>query len=418
MKPLMVFLLGCFVSIQGIAQIQSIEFFIDEQVPFGEAQKITIPPGTGNELSLADTLRFGSLAPGPHMLYLRAKKASGKWGIVYSKQFIVPGGSNTQPLEGFEYYLDSAGNVGTEVYNKFNATGSPISFNDTLRFHSVKPGMHFVYLRLKNTAGFWSMPYSRIFIVPGGSASEPIEGFEYFVDSITGNQRASYKKFKTSSVNIDISDTLQLTGLTNGIHRLRLSLKNTAGFRSIPYDHSFVNLNYGNPSKISSLVFYVKDTLGNQSSLLSYGLPVKSVLFESSQVFMNVTPGIMLAGKKYYICLRARDESGRYSFISTDSLRVSSGGTATTSVRNSGSVLFYPNPVSVAAQLKYENSVKYPIVIEIIDLTGKLIRKLTLENESSCLLDLSDLKEGTYILRCSNEEGFSDRIPFIKLPVN
>jgi len=490
MRTLATLLLGCFVYWQGIAQIQRIEYFIDEQVYFGLGVTVDLPPGTSNEVEFTPTFNFSSLTPGPHQLYIRVMDANGNWGLTFNRTFIVPGGASDQALDGFEYFIDSIGRTGTSTYQKFEDGNGTVNFNDTLRFDKLPPGTHHLYLRVKSTAGIWSSyltrlfivpggssaqalegfeyfidsiartgsttfqkfengnglvsfndtlrfdhlpagthhlyfrirstagihtPYlSRMFVTPGGSVNEPLDGFEYFIDSLYGTRKPVYVKFSSNETKIDYAYFIQLEQLKIGLHQMYVRLKNTAGYWSTPFNARFAVLNYEMASKISGLRFFVVDTLGNKSKVFEQKLATAASEINLNPLQIPVETGLFNSGKKYYFHLALFDEKNKTSFFVVDSLRIQASTGIDELQKSSAGLKISPNPVVNEFLVGLSEKMIGPLVLEIIDISGKTQKLYILAGVSDFKLNVSDLKSGLYYLKASDAKGKVSGGKFIK----
>jgi hypothetical protein len=413
MKTLAALILGCLVFGQGIAQIQYAEYFIDDPLLHGQGHAISLPGGGGTDINISDMLEFGSLNPGTHHLYIRVRSTNGKWSTTYTRMFIVPGGSTTQPLDGFDYFFDSIPENTTATYLKFSTNTGSISLSDTLRFSALKPGTHHIFLRTRNTANIWSETSTRMFIVPGGSTTQTLDGFEYYTDSITTGNTPKYKAFKNKLSTINLSDTLQLDPMQNGIHKIFYRLRNSAGIWSTPYEGKFLTLNYGTPAKLEKLNYVIVDTLGNRSPFYYHALPSKTILIEANPLELAVSPGSMLPGKKYYIHLNAATETGKRGMTIIDSLRVEKA-TGMRKVSENATVGLFPNPVINEAHIMFKKPVVFPVQVKIFEATGKMMLIVSLQNENHQIIDLSGLPDGLFILKTQDKNGEIAMLRFIK----
>jgi hypothetical protein len=413
MKTLATLLLGCLVFGQGIAQIKYAEYFIDDPLLHGQGHAISLPGGGGTDINISDMLEFGSLNPGTHHLYIRVRSTDGKWSTTYTRMFIVPGGSTTQPLDGFDYFFDSIPVNTTATYLKFSTNTGSITLSDTLRFSSLKPGTHHIYLRTRNTANIWSETSARMFIVSGGSTTQPLDGIEYYTDSITTGNIPKYKAFKNKLSSINLSDTLQLDPMQNGIHKIFYRLRNTAGIWSTPYEGKFLTLNHGTPAKLEKLNYVIVDTLGNRSTIYNHTLSTKTIMLEANPLELAVSAGSMLPGKKYYIHLNAATETGKRGMTIIDSLRVEKA-TGMRKVSENATLGLFPNPVIHEAHIVFNKPMAFPVQVEVFEATGKMILIASLQDENHQIINLSDLHDGLYILKTQDKNGTITILRFIK----
>ncbi|MEK6479392.1 T9SS type A sorting domain-containing protein [Catalinimonas sp. 4WD22] len=101
--------------------IVAAEYFIDSDAGFGNNQAIEVSGTSG-----LDTLEFdadlGSLDPGIHMLYMRAKDVNGKWSLVTKRAFVVADDNAPSNIVALNYYYydiaeDTIAGEGMYTYN-------------------------------------------------------------------------------------------------------------------------------------------------------------------------------------------------------------------------------------------------------------------------------------------------------------
>ena len=94
------------------ANVTAIEYFLDNDPNFGKGTIYNIPaPGTKVEATF--TVSLTGVTAGSHVLYLRARDASGKWSHVYSHAFSMTttGSGDLEAVQWFKLYPNpSSGN--------------------------------------------------------------------------------------------------------------------------------------------------------------------------------------------------------------------------------------------------------------------------------------------------------------------
>ena len=142
----------------GIAQaINQIEYFIDSDPGFGNAQPLTITSD-----SIITLLNFNAavsaLNSGLHELYVRAKDNHGVWSLTTLQYFYKFPTSNNDPLiTKMEYFVDNDPGFG-------NAIQVPVSPNTALNALALSVdasnlalGIHHVFVRSYDATGAWSL---------------------------------------------------------------------------------------------------------------------------------------------------------------------------------------------------------------------------------------------------------------------
>ena len=64
-------------------------------------------------------------------------------------------------------------------------------------------------------------------------------------------------------------------------------------------------------------------------------------------------------------------------------------------------MFFYPNPTNGIVNVFYESSNNQPILLEVVDIQGRLLQANHLNVNGMMQIDLSHLPDGTYVARLS-----------------
>ena len=140
-------LLALFVSVATMAQksITQQVYWIDNDI------------GAATAIATGTTLDVSAMAPGMHVLTMRVQDSDGLWSSPETRFFVVPH-ATTEPSEIVkrEYWIDN------EIAARTDLTDSPM----VLSLLDLAPGVHFFTARIKDNAGLWSVPETRIFVVP------------------------------------------------------------------------------------------------------------------------------------------------------------------------------------------------------------------------------------------------------------
>jgi len=253
---------------QTLSNIQSGEYFVDEDPGFGSAASFTIPSGTTATLQ-----NFGvsvsNLQPGIHFLYFRFKNENNKWGIPLRRSFYVKGNyGNLSPIVAGEYFTDTDPGFG-------NANALNVSSGETVNLAPVDVtiqnldfGVHHLYFRFKNQLGNWGIPLRKSFYKPNYQSPSPIVAAEYFIDEDPGIGAASDVPIQSGYI-VEEQINLSYSNMSAGDHILYLRVKNDEGFWSIVKKEEF---NIG-----------VLATSENTSELKIYPNPVVDYLFVESE---------------------------------------------------------------------------------------------------------------------------------------
>jgi hypothetical protein len=205
-------LLALFVSVATMAQksITQQVYWIDNDI------------GAATAIATDTTLDVSAMAPGMHVLTMRVQDSDGLWSSPETRFFVVPH-ATTEPSEIVkrEYWIDN------EIAARTDLTDSPM----VLSLLDLAPGVHFFTARIKDNAGLWSVPETRIFVVPHATVeATSIVEREYWID----NEIAARTTLEESPTQISLLD------IAPGVHILTARVKDDAGLWSVPETRIFI----------------------------------------------------------------------------------------------------------------------------------------------------------------------------------
>jgi len=137
------------------ANISSAEYFFDTDPGVGNATQLSI---SGNDIDENLNIPTTGLAEGIHKLYIRTQNSDGNWSLYDQHVFYInPAQTNTSLITAAEYFFDVDPGIGN---------GTSIDLNDATTLDEdldisvpsdLPNGDHFLYLRVQNTDGTWSL---------------------------------------------------------------------------------------------------------------------------------------------------------------------------------------------------------------------------------------------------------------------
>lgn len=216
-------------SNQANSSLVRIEYFIDNDPGLGNATPIAFMPSP--YVNLQANLDLSSVNAGLHRLYIRAKDADGKWSVLHSKPLYVSNDTTLgQNIARIEYSFDSLATAGSGTPLSITPS-QDVSFTGNINLASIAPGLHRLYFRAKDMAGKWSSVHSKPIYVnqfsePG--ATPAITRIEYSFDSI-GTAGNGLPLSLTSAPDVTVNQNIDLSAISNGLHRLYFRAKDTTG---------------------------------------------------------------------------------------------------------------------------------------------------------------------------------------------
>lgn len=150
-----------------------------------------------------------SLKPGLHSFTVRVKDSEGLWSSQVAKYFIVPTAETSvgnKEIVLHQYWID--GKLDAIVSSETQPSQIPIS--------TLKPGLHSLTVRVKDSEGLWSSQVAKYFILKDDDVMEEatITRYMYWFDDNTDDFITGPLESASGTMDIDISD------VEAGIHTL------------------------------------------------------------------------------------------------------------------------------------------------------------------------------------------------------
>ena len=205
--------------------ITKAEYFIDTDPGFGNATDVSISAGT--TININESINTSSLGTGIHFLHFRVKDANDVWSLTDSRLLYISANSSTQDITKAEYFIDTDPGFGNATDVSISA-GATININENIITSSLGAGIHYLYFRVKNADGVWSLTDSRLMYVTESNSSSDIVAAEYFFDNDPGIGNASSLTVAADSA-VDISSSVSISALNAGLHNLYVRVKDGNG---------------------------------------------------------------------------------------------------------------------------------------------------------------------------------------------
>ena len=159
-----------------------------------------------------------NLKPGLHSLTVRVQDNAGVWSSQVAKYFIVPFASTSiadKTIKEHQYWIDG------QIEARVTQEQQP----EIIDIESLKPGLHSLTVRVKDSEGMWSSQVAKYFIVPfdpTSVTSKTIKEHQYWID---GQIEARVTQEQQPEI-IDIES------LKPGLHSLTVRVQDNAGMWS------------------------------------------------------------------------------------------------------------------------------------------------------------------------------------------
>ena len=207
-----------------------LEYYFDTDPGYGNGTPLS-RPSTGTNTYL---MSFEGLAPGAHILCLRAWDDQNHWSQTISRPIYVCSvmGNNVARTE---YFLDIDPGYG----NARQMTGNVIDLGD------IESGAHVLYLRSQDEQGKWSSVMARPLYVTN-KADGSITAMEYFFDAQDPGEGKATAVSVPSSTSEAFAFDVSIEGLSEGNHQFSLRAKNDDGKWSMVRSEPFTITQAGN----------------------------------------------------------------------------------------------------------------------------------------------------------------------------
>jgi hypothetical protein len=124
------------------------EYFIDTDPGVGNGISITVPGGSS---TFSVSISTAGITNGRHLLYIRTRSNGGTWSLYEPREFFVQG-----PIGRAEYFFDIDPGVGNATPVNIS-TIDDLSFNTSIIVPALPDGTHYLYLRIREESGTWSL---------------------------------------------------------------------------------------------------------------------------------------------------------------------------------------------------------------------------------------------------------------------
>lgn len=141
--------------------------------------------------------------------------------------FTIPPNAVPQNINKAEYFLDNEPGYGNGTDIPLSASTDLVLNNIAIDINGFSTGVHRVYFRSRDVAGVWSETNVKLFAVLDGSfifpfnpAASNITRMEYFFDADPGFGNGTSISISPSTDVVLNNIAIDITGLSNGVHRV------------------------------------------------------------------------------------------------------------------------------------------------------------------------------------------------------
>lgn len=294
MKRIGIYIMICFWVMLARAQgIAGYEYWFDNY--FDNRASAQVASG---DISL--TLDVSTLGKGIHYLNFRAKDNAGLWSSPVSYYFFRAGVDHSQnQLTQYEYWLD---NHSTDrKLEKYPAEANGL-LSTEIDVAALKPGIHYINLRVQDSFGMWSSPVSYYFFRSGIDHSKnQLTTCEYWID----NQHAHKTSVIPDAEGTVVLNELDMSTLNPGVHYFNFRAQDAFGVWSSPVSYYFYRAGADHSQNQITNCEYWLDNQYDQRTKANIG--TDGTLMITDLDVSNLTEGA------HYFNFRAQDSFGAWS---------------------------------------------------------------------------------------------------------
>ncbi|MFC1481201.1 Ig-like domain-containing protein [Candidatus Neomarinimicrobiota bacterium] len=312
--------------LQAQAQtIDKLEYFIDTDPGYGIATEITIAPDSSaiNELFEVD---LSNLESGFHALFVRVMDDSGRWSLANAKPFYLEAGNilGAGNITAVEYFFDIDPDYGHGIDVPIDP-GNSINQLFTVDLSGLPSGFHALFVRARDSNGFWSLANAKPFYLEEGNVSGAgdISAIEYFIDTDPGYGFGTSVTFTRTGL-VDQLFAVDLSGLGSGFHALFVRVRDSNGSWSLSNAKPFY-LDEGNIDGIADITaveYYVDNDPGYGNA---FGVPFDKSASINQLSTVNLDS---LSSGFHALFVRVRDSNGIWSLSNAKPFYLEAGSIA------------------------------------------------------------------------------------------
>lgn len=295
------------------SQIVEAEYFINTDPGFGNG--ISVQTTNSDSINHAIDISTTALSPGIHYVFYRVKDAAGNWSLTNQRLIYTTEYQITDNISSAEYFIDTDPGFGNGVAIPTN-TADSVSHTINIATTTLSPGIHYLFYRVKDAAGKWSLTNQRLLYITENAVTSNISSAEYFFDNDPGFGNANNINF-TEGDSVNISTAIPIATLSTGMHTLNIRVKDNNGVWSLVANNLlYKSINY-NGGQITNAEYYFDNDpgFGNANSLaITTG---DTINFASQINTDNLTTGI------HSFNIRVKNSNDKWSISSTRLIYVS-----------------------------------------------------------------------------------------------
>jgi len=284
-----------------------------------------------------------------------------------------------------EYFIGQDPGVGNGTSITIQQ-GQNLNMNFQVPMQGLANGPKVLHVRVKNSDQLWSL-YARqmFFVLNIPDINNVLVQAEYFIDTDPGVGNATPISF-TSTYHLNNNFAIDLSNLEQGVHALCVRVRNMNGLWSNFSKRNFYINKQISKKEIIELEYFIDEDPGE-------GNATEITITEDFEIdeIIPIELAASLAEGEHILHMRVKNDANRWSELALDTFLIDESSNIFH--LDNQTIKLYPNPSKGLVQI--ESSLTFPMDLQILDISGKLIHRENIQNNT---LDLSHLAKGAYFI--------------------
>ncbi len=240
----------CWLAPNAAAQADSLSYEIDAVQYFYDTDPGVGNAGNGGVVNITpvnplnQTFNFplpAAITDGLHYLYVRVRDTSHRWSLSERQVFFVSqnvGNPTLADVTAIQYYFNDDPGVGVAGNGGIISIPPDSAVNPTISAPlpaSLPLGLNYLYIRVQNTAGTWSLTERQVFYIfqPPSLQTEQITALEFYYDNDPGVGNGQRIDIAPPTDSLNQAYQIPAPCLPDGTHYLYVRAQNQAGIWSL-----------------------------------------------------------------------------------------------------------------------------------------------------------------------------------------
>lgn len=281
--------------------IQRVEYFWNTDPGEGNATPVTFTPAS--DIQIVANVDLSTIPDGFNNLYFRVQNQNGFWSLTSSRPFLKLV-NPTVDVDYMEYFFDNDPGEGMGIPVTFTSdTNVTISFQAS--FDTLDGGFHNLYVRVRNSLGFWSLTNYRPFYKVANPNSDIVQA-EYFIDNDPGIGQATQIPLDSIVKDVTKNFIIDLTNISGGFHNLYIRVKSDENLWSLTHNRPFYKTS-GGADLIGFEYFFDNEPGHGNGNPVSFANPTSDTTWSGIVDLTGIPQGY------HRIYIRALAEDGFWS---------------------------------------------------------------------------------------------------------